>query len=105
MCGSRWATEAFIVSADCSTNGSCISPAPKRSPTIFMPASRMSLMMASGAMPWAIALSRSSVRPSLSPSMMRWLRMSSSVQSVRSSTTASAALTSLKISSSFTSGS
>ena len=48
MCGSRWATAAFIVSADCSTKGSCIWPAPNRSPTTFMPASRMSLMMSSG---------------------------------------------------------
>ena len=48
MWGSRKATAAFIVSADCSTKGSCISPEAKRSPTTFMPSSRMSLTMASG---------------------------------------------------------
>ncbi|COW52527.1 Uncharacterised protein [Mycobacterium tuberculosis] len=45
MCGSRYATAAFITSADCSTNGSCIWPEPKSSPTVFMPASRCSLMI------------------------------------------------------------
>ena len=40
MCGSRWATAAFITSADCSTKGSCICPEPNSSPTVFMPASR-----------------------------------------------------------------
>ena len=30
MSGSRYATAAFIVSADCSTNGSCISPRPEQ---------------------------------------------------------------------------
>ena len=49
MCGSSSATAVFIISADCSTNGSCISPEPKRSPTTFMPSSRWSLMMPSGA--------------------------------------------------------
>ena len=48
MCGSSRATAFFITSADCSTNGSCISPAPKRSPTTFMPSSSWSLMMPSG---------------------------------------------------------
>ena len=48
MCGSRWATAAFIVSALCSTNGSCIWPQPNSSPTTFMPASRWTLMMSSG---------------------------------------------------------
>ena len=37
MCGSSRATAAFMTSADCSTNGSCISPLPKRSPTTCMP--------------------------------------------------------------------
>ena len=37
MCGSRKATAVFITSADCSTNGSCISPDPNSSPTVFMP--------------------------------------------------------------------
>ena len=49
MWGSRKATAAFMVSADCSTKGSCISPEAKRSPTTFMPSSRMSLTMASAA--------------------------------------------------------
>ena len=40
MKGSRYATAAFIVSADCSTNGSCISPRPNSSPTVFMPSRR-----------------------------------------------------------------
>ena len=48
MSGSRWATAVFIVSADCSTNGSCISPEPKSSPTTFMPDSSTSLMICSG---------------------------------------------------------
>ena len=45
MCGSRYATAVFITSADCSTNGSCIWPEPNSSPTVFMPASRFSLMI------------------------------------------------------------
>ena len=36
-----------MTSADCSTNGSCIWPEPNSSPTVFMPASRSSLMMSS----------------------------------------------------------
>ena len=48
MNGSRYLTAAFIVSADCSTNGNCILPAPNSSPTVFMPSSRMLLMMSSG---------------------------------------------------------
>jgi hypothetical protein len=46
---SRYATAAFIVSALCSTNGNCISPDANSSPTTFIPSSRMSLMMSSGA--------------------------------------------------------
>ena len=46
--GSRYATAVFIVSADCNTKGSCISPEAKSSPTTFIPASRMSLMMSEG---------------------------------------------------------
>ncbi len=42
MSGSRYATAAFIVSADCSTNGSCIWPLPNSSPTTFMPSSSTS---------------------------------------------------------------
>ena len=87
---SRWATAAFMVSADCSTNGSCISPAPNSSPTTFMPASRWSLMMASGSMPgWssvpARASSSSSTRPLRSPSMMRCFSRSVTGQPLRSS--------------------
>ena len=47
MCGSRYATAAFIVSALCSTNGSCISPRPNSSPTTFMPSSSTSLTIES----------------------------------------------------------
>ena len=47
MCGSRCATAAFITSADWSTNGSCIWPEPNSSPTVFMPASSVSLMISS----------------------------------------------------------
>ncbi len=48
MCGSRHATAAFMVSADCSTKGSCILPEPKSSPTTFMPSSRKTLMISRG---------------------------------------------------------
>ena len=71
MCGSRCATAAFMTSADCSTNGSCISPRPKSSPTVRMPASRWSLMMSSALCPVASASSRSAPRPLASPSTMR----------------------------------
>ena len=47
MCGSRYATAVFIVSADCSTNGSCICPLPNSSPTTFMPSSSTSLTIPS----------------------------------------------------------
>ena len=71
ICGSRYATADFMTSALCNTNGSCISPLPKSSPTTFMPSRRWSLIIASGATPSVIAASRSSVRPTFSPSMMR----------------------------------
>ena len=51
MSGSRWATAVFIVSADCSTNGSCIWPEPNSSPTTRMPSSRTSLTMARAGIP------------------------------------------------------
>ncbi len=105
MCGSRWATAAFIVSADCSTNGSCIWPDPNSSPTTFMPASSVSLMIDSGAVPSAMAWSRSAVRPSRSPSMMRALSRSSTGQPLRSSFSAFATVTSANTSSSSASGS
>jgi hypothetical protein len=70
MYGSRWATAVFITSADCSTNGSCISPDPNRSPTVFMPASSVSLMISSGGRV-SIAASRSASSPSRSPSTIR----------------------------------
>ena len=76
MCGSRYATADFMTSALCRTNGSCISPLPKSSPTTFMPSRRWSLMTARGAMPSVIAVSRSSLRPTFSPSMMRRSRRS-----------------------------
>ena len=86
MCGSRNATAAFIVSALCSTNGSCISPLPNRSPTTFMPSSRTSLMIderLAAARPAPRRARRS--RPSRSPSMMRCLSRSSTGQPERSS--------------------
>src|SRR5665647_2843435 len=59
-----------MTSADCSTNGSCICPEPNSSPTVLMPLSRSSLMMASaGLIP--SASSRSAVRPLDSPSTIR----------------------------------
>ena len=49
MCGSRWATAFFIVSADWSTNGSCIWPEPNSSPTTFIPPRSTSLTIVEGA--------------------------------------------------------
>ena len=46
---SRTARQYFMVSADCSTKGSCILPAPNSSPTTFIPSSRKTLMMSSAA--------------------------------------------------------
>ena len=77
MCGSRYATAAFIVSALCRTNGSCIWPLPNSSPTTRIPSSRTSLTIASGAMPAVIASSSSAVSPSRSPSMIRCLSRAS----------------------------
>ena len=94
--GSRWATAVFIVSALCKTNGNCIWPEPKSSPTTFMPSRRMLLIMSSGGMPCVMAVLRSSVRPSRSASIMRCFKMRSSVQSLRSSFTASTDFTSSK---------
>ncbi len=47
MCGSRCATAVFITSAEVSTNGNCMAPEPNSSPTVFMPASSVSLMISS----------------------------------------------------------
>ena len=58
--GSRYATAAFIVSADCRTNGSCICPEANSSPTVFIPERRMSLMIPSGLCP-AFSASSSSL--------------------------------------------
>ncbi len=92
MWGSRWATDAFMVSADCRTNGSCIWPEPNSSPTTFIPPSRVSLTMARAGTPAARAWSRSASSPSRSPSMMRCARRFSTGQPLRSSfTTALAA--------------
>ena len=71
MCGSSQATAVFITSADCSTNGSCISPRPNSSPTTFMPSSRWSLTMSSALLPVSSAVCRSASRPLRSPSMIR----------------------------------
>ena len=57
MKGSRKATAAFIVSADCKTKGSCISPDAKRSPTTFIPSSRTSLITCSRVRPRAFMVS------------------------------------------------
>ena len=76
ICGSRQPTAAFIVSADCSTKGSCILPAPKSSPTTFMPSSRKMLMMSSGGC-LVMASARSSSSPWRSPSTMRCFSRSS----------------------------
>ena len=84
MCGSRWATDFFITSAEASTNGSCIWPEPNSSPTVFMPASRSSLTMSSAGLD-ANASSRSSVRPLSSASTMRRWRRSPSGSAFSSS--------------------
>ena len=76
MCGSSIDTAFFMTAADCSTNGSCIWPEPKSSPTVFMPASRWSLMIASGGY-LAIASTRVLSRSRSSPSMMWRCRRSS----------------------------
>ena len=76
------ATAAFIVSALCSTNGSCILPAPNSSPTTFMPSSRMVLMMSSG-LCLVSASSSSSSSPLRSPSTMRSFRRCSTVSAAR----------------------
>ncbi len=70
MCGSRCATAVFMTSADCSTNGSCICPEPNSSPTVFMPASSVSLMICNAGR-CSSAVSRSDSRPLRSPSTMR----------------------------------
>src|SRR6267142_2274952 len=69
MKGSRWATAAFIVSALWRTNGSCIWPEPKSSPTTFMPSSSRLLMMSRG-LYFLRASLRWSMRLRFSPSMM-----------------------------------
>ncbi len=87
-----------MVSADCSTKGSCISPLAKSSPTTFIPASRTSLTIASGSIP-ASASSSSEMSPSRSPSTMRWARRSETGHPLRSSITAADAVTPAKTSS------
>ena len=90
MWGSSTATAAFITSADWSTNGSCISPAPNSSPTVFIPASRTSLMIESG-LRACMASARSASRPSRTPSTMRRWRRSSIGRAARSSALAALA--------------
>ena len=104
MWGSRWATDAFMHSADWRTNGSCISPAPNRSPTTFIPARSMSLTMARAGVVCR-ASSRSAVSPSRSPSMMRCSSRRSTGQPLRSSFTSVADDTPSNSSSSSCSGS
>ena len=77
MCGSRYATALFIVSADCRTNGSCISPDANRSLTTFIPARSQSLTMSSAGL-ISSAAERSSSRPLRAASTMRRARRSSS---------------------------
>ena len=75
MKGSSWATAVFMTSALCKTKGSCISPLPNNSPTIFIPSRRCVLMISSGGVPSDIACLRSSSKPTFSPSIMRrWSR-------------------------------
>src|SRR5664280_1295607 len=62
MCGSRCATADFIVSALCKTKGNCMSPDANRSPTSRMPSRRRLFTMSRGAIPSAIAWSRSVVQ-------------------------------------------
>ena len=100
MCGSKKATAAFIVSADCSTKGSCISPEAKRSPTTFMPSSKMSFTIASAARPDSRASVRSSSSPLRLPSMMRWASRRSTGQSRCSSAAPALTLTPSKSASS-----
>ena len=105
MCGSRKATAAFIVSADCSTKGSCISPEAKRSPTTFMPSSRMSLTIVRAAMSASSASVRSASSPLRFPSMMRCDSRRSTGQSLWSSAAPVVALTPSNMASSSCSGS
>ena len=93
MCGSRWLTAAFIVSALCSTNGSCIFPDPNSSPTTFIPSSRCSLMIVSASIS-SSASSRSPSSPRRSPSMMRCFSRSSTGSAACSSARFGAASTS-----------
>ncbi|CAB4782944.1 unannotated protein [freshwater metagenome] len=74
--GSKNATANFITSAEESTKGSCISPLPNNSPTVFIPSSRWSLMIAKGLIPSAIAKSKSASSPARSPSMIRLCNLS-----------------------------
>ncbi len=76
--GSSSATAVFITSADCSTNGSCISPLPNNSPTVFMPSSNKSLMIVNGAIPLWRASAKSPSSPCFSPSIMRLFNRSGS---------------------------
>ena len=85
MNGSSIATAVFITSALCNTNGSCISPLPKSSPTIFIPSRRCELMISSGGVPSAIAALRSSSKPTFSPSIMRRCKRSNSGNAARAS--------------------
>ena len=86
MKGSRIATACFITSALCSTNGNCISPLPKSSPTVFIPVSRWSLIIPRGLRPTLKASCRSPSSPTFSPSIIR-----RSKRSVRGSAASSAA--------------
>ena len=74
-----------MVSAEPSTKGSCISPEANSSPTVFIPASRMSLTMTRGLSPAAIASSRSASMPLRSPSTIRCSSRWSTGQPDRSS--------------------
>ena len=69
MNGSKKRTAAFIASADCNTKGSCIWPLPNRSPTTFMPSSKILLMISSAGY-FSRAVVNSASSPIFSPSMM-----------------------------------
>ena len=71
--GSRNATAAFMVWADCKTKGNCICPEPNNSPTTFMPSNRKILIISKGG--WLFRASfRASSKPKRSPSMICWVR-------------------------------
>ena len=84
--GSRWATAAFIASADCSTSATMSSFLLKSRPTSSMPAMSGPLMMLSGGVSRSFS-SRPLRSPSFVPAMMQWASRSSTGSAATSSTT------------------